>query len=80
MSVLTLAAREVKVGDELFHPGTASPWHRVLAVSEVTRNQVEREDRVTVIRKSRSSVIVTVSWTTYKHPEEGVTVRREETV
>lgn len=62
--ILTVAAKEVVVGDEVFnrlafHP--SAQWVRVTAV----------------LPSGTGSVIIrTFSWDTWKHPEEAIGVRR----
>lgn len=73
-TVLHIAARDVRVGDEYHHatPGSGpdmfghrrlpeSGWHRVRSV----------------VTEGSSTRIDVGAWQTVKHPREGVTVRRE---
>lgn len=61
---LHIAAKDIKVGDEYYSGDRNDPpcywWHRVTAV-DVGQYRVEIE---------------TTSFFTYKHPKEGVSVRR----
>lgn len=65
MSILTVAARDVQPGDEVYYAAKGSNpdfhWHRVKAVRTHADGTV---------------IIETVSFDTWKHPSEGVAIRR----
>jgi len=60
--MITVAAQDVQVGDELHNPHGKGPfsWVRVLEVST----------------EGNTTIIKTNAWDTWKHPKEGVVVRR----
>jgi len=57
----TVAASEVKVGDELYAKSDWHNWFRVIAVDKSESGDV---------------IIKTLYWDTWKHPREGVAIRR----
>ncbi len=64
MQLVNVAAKDVQPGDELYNGGKGAPcfwWVRVRSVTPRDANTV---------------VIETVYWDTWKHPREGVCVRR----
>ena len=61
----TIAAGEVVPGDLIYNKGAYCPGHAWIRVISVEKSE-----------ESGSVILETTDWTTYKHPREGVAVKR----
>ena len=77
MNTITIAARDIQVGDEIFNSlATSAPfqWVRVL---DVNREHTDFVLEGGALVKLPCVAVRTMAWTTMLHLDEGIAVRRE---